>query len=206
MYQFWVRRYDTKYGASVIGVYSMNKAILSVLGHDRPGIVAAVTAILFELNCNIENVSQTILQTEFSGSFIVTMPQNLCLEDLHERFIENLTPMELHVHIEPLLKKKVALATRQSEPFVITTKGPDRQGLVAGISEIIAGYGVNITNLQAVFKGGDEPGDNIMIYEVDIPNNIDQQAFYRDLREKAKSLTLDISIQHRNIFETINRI
>jgi len=77
---------------------------------------------------------------------------------------------------------------------------------VAGISEVIAGHGVNITNLQAVFKGGDEPGDNIMIYEVDIPIDIDQQALYRDLREKAKFLMLDISIQHRNIFETINRI
>jgi glycine cleavage system transcriptional repressor len=184
----------------------MNKAILSVLGHDRPGIVAAVTAILFDLNCNIENVSQTILQTEFSGSFIVAMPQHLGLDDLHERFVEKLTPMGLHVHIEPLLKKEVAPTTRQSEPFVITTKGPDRLGLVAGISEVIAGYGVNITNLQAVFKGGDEPGDNIMIYEVDIPNNADQQAFYRDLREKAKSLSLDISIQHRKIFESINRI
>jgi glycine cleavage system transcriptional repressor len=184
----------------------MNKVILSVLGHDRPGIVAAVTGILFDLNCNIENVSQTILQTEFSGSFIVAMPQNLSLDDLRERFIENLTPMGLHVHIEPLVKKETALTTRASEPFVITTKGPDRRGLVAGISEVIAGYGVNITNLQAVFKGGDEPGDNIMIYEVDIPIDIDQPALYRDLREKAKSLTLDISIQHRNIFETINRI
>ena len=184
----------------------MNKAILSVLGHDRPGIVAAVTGILFDLNCNIENVSQTILQTEFSGSFIVTMPRDLSLDDLHERFIENLTPMELHVHIEPLLKKETAPTSRESEPFVITTKGPDRQGLVAGISEVIAGHGVNITNLQAVFKGGDEPEDNIMIYEVDIPIDIDQQALYRDLREKAKFLTLDISIQHRNIFETINRI
>jgi len=184
----------------------MNKVILSVLGHDRPGIVAAVTGILFDLNCNIENVSQTILQTEFSGSFIVTLPQDLSLGDLHESFIENLTPMELHVHIEPLLKKKGTLTVRESEPFVITTKGPDRQGLVAGISEVIAGHGVNITNLQAVFKGGDEPGDNIMIYEVDIPIDIDQQALYRDLREKAESLTLDISIQHRNIFETINRI
>jgi glycine cleavage system transcriptional repressor len=77
---------------------------------------------------------------------------------------------------------------------------------VAGVSEVLAGHGVNITNLQAVFKGGDEPGDNIMIYEVDIPIDIDQQALYRGLREKAKSLTLDISIQHRNIFETINRI
>jgi glycine cleavage system transcriptional repressor len=184
----------------------MNKAILSVLGHDRPGIVAAVTGILFDLNCNIENVSQTILQTEFSGSFIVAMPRDLSLDDLHERFIENLIPMELHVHIEPIPKKEAVHTTRKSEPFVITTKGPDRQGLVAGISKVIAEHGVNITNLQAVFKGGDEPGDNIMIYEVDIPIDIDKPALYRDLREKAKSLSLDISIQHRNIFETINRI
>ncbi len=184
----------------------MNKAILSVLGHDQPGIVAAVTGILFDIDCNIENVSQTILQTEFSGSFIVTMPQDLSLGDLRERFIEDLTPKELHVHIEPLLKKEAAFTTRRSEPFVITTKGPDRQGLVAGISQVIANHDVNITNLQAVFKGGNEPGNNIMIYEVDIPTDIDQQALYRDLREKAKSLTLNISIQHRNIFETINRI
>jgi glycine cleavage system transcriptional repressor len=184
----------------------MNKAILSVLGHDRPGIVAAVAGILFDLNCNIENVSQTILQTEFSGSFIVSMPQDLSLNDLRERFIEDLAPMELHVHIGPLMKKETAFTTRVSEPFVITTKGPDRQGLVAGISEVLAGHGANITNLQAVFKGGNEPGDNIMIYEVDIPIDIDQLALYRDLREKAKYLSLDISIQHRNIFETINRI
>jgi len=52
----------------------MNKVILSILGHDRPGIIAAVSKILFEQNCNIENVSQTILQFEFAGIFIVSMP------------------------------------------------------------------------------------------------------------------------------------
>ena len=114
--------------------------------------------------------------------------------------------MNLHVHIEPMADKGAAFAPEESEPFVITTKGPDSKGLVAGISATIAAYGVNITNLQAVFKGGDEPGDNIMIYEVDIPAHIDQNSFYRDLREKAKSLALNISIQHRNIFESINRI
>ncbi|MGD1999862.1 MAG: ACT domain-containing protein, partial [Desulfobacterales bacterium] len=91
-------------------------------------------------------------------------------------------------------------------PFVITTKGPDRKGLVAAITEIIARYGVNVTNLQAVFKGGDDPNSNIMIYEVDIPVDIDQQGLYTDLRAKATELSLQISIQHRNIFEAINRI
>ena len=184
----------------------MSKVILSVLGHDRPGIVAAVANVLFEQNCNIENVSQTILQTEFSGSFIVKLPQDLTLDILARALEKELSPMDMHVHIEPLANREHVFASRKIEPFVITTRGPDRKGLVAGISQTIATYGVNITNLQAVFKGGDEPGDNIMIYEVDIPIDIDQQAFYRDLRKKAKSLELHISIQHRNIFETINRI
>ena len=184
----------------------MNKVIISVLGHDRPGIVAAVARVLFEQNCNIENVSQTILQTEFSGSFIVSLPPEVRQDRLHEMMIEELAFMDMHVHIASIAAAGDAPPSRESEPFVITTKGPDRKGLVAGISAAIARYGVNITNLQAVFKGGDEPGNNIMIYEVDIPANTDQKSFYYELRETAASLDLNISIQHRNIFETINRI
>jgi glycine cleavage system transcriptional repressor len=185
----------------------MNKIILAVLGQDRPGIVAAVTGILFEQNCNIENVSQTILQTEFAGIFIVSMPQNGSLEILQTVLDTKLTPMGLHAHIEPVTTKPAAaMPPISTEPFVITTKGPDRKGLVAGISAVIARHGVNITNLQAVFKGGDDPGANIMIYEVDVPIDIDRQSLHQDLREKARSLALDISIQHRNIFKTINRI
>ncbi len=184
----------------------MKKAILSVLGHDRPGIVAAVASTLYDLSCNIENVSQTILQTEFSGSFIVSLPPDLTLTAFHQRCDENLTPMGLHVHIRSLDPAEAPLTPPKTEPFIITTRGPDRRGLVAGISQTIAAYGVNITNLQAVFKGGDQPGDNIMIYEVDIPADIEPAALYRDLREKAKSLSLEITLQHRNIFEAINRI
>jgi glycine cleavage system transcriptional repressor len=114
--------------------------------------------------------------------------------------------MNMHVHIEPVAVENSAYQSPKSEPFVITTKGPDRKGLVAGISATIARHSVNITNLQAVFKGGDEPGDNIMIYEVDVPAGIDQASFDRELRDTAESLELNISIQHRNIFETINRI
>ena len=89
---------------------------------------------------------------------------------------------------------------------MITTKGPDRKGLVAGITEVIARHRANVTNLQAVFKGGDDPNANIMIYEVDIPTDANHQALRRDLREKALALSLDISIQHKMIFEAINRV
>jgi glycine cleavage system transcriptional repressor len=184
----------------------MNKVILSVLGNDRPGIVAAVAKILFELNCNIENVSQTTLQNEFAGIFIISLPNDLSLEVLQNALDTGLNFLNLQAYVKPLVEKEAPWTSTQVQKFIITTKGPDRKGLVAGISAIIAKHGVNITNLQAVFKGGNDPDSNLMIYEVDIPADIDQHALYQDLREKAASFALDITMQHRNIFEAINRI
>lgn len=184
----------------------MKKMIISVLGRDRPGIIAAVTRILFEQECNIENVSQTIIQNEFSGIFIVGIPKALSESDLHRHLDEGLSPMGLHVYEKPLSKANEPQTAVESEPFVITTKGPDRKGLVAAITAIMAAHRVNVTNLQAVFKGGNDPNANIMIYEVDIPSDANHQALRRDLREKALGLSLDISIQHKLIFEAINRV
>ncbi len=184
----------------------MNKAILSILGRDRPGIVAAVSRVLFDQNCNVENVSQTMLQTEFAGIFIVSLPNGMASEDLHRELHARLSPIGLTVLTKPCDHGVDACAAATCEPFVITTRGPDRKGLVAHISGVIARHGVNITNLQAMFKGGDDPGDNIMIYEVDVPQAVDLQTLAQDLRDKATDLQLDISIQHRQIFEVLHRI
>lgn len=184
----------------------MSKAILSILGRDRPGIVAAVSRVLYEQNCNIENVSQTMLQAEFAGIFVVSMPNGSTAGDLHRALEARLLPLALTVLAKPCELGEEACSVKACEPFVITTRGPDRKGLVADISEVVARHGVNITNLQAVFKGGDEPGDNIMIYEVDVPTTVDPQALAADLRARAEALQLDLIIQHRNIFEALHRI
>jgi glycine cleavage system transcriptional repressor len=183
----------------------MEKIVISVLGYDRPGIVASVSKMLFESGCNIEDVSQTTLQTEFSGVFIASMPQELHEEDLLARLEEGLAPMGLSVLLKGL-QAPGEWKPPKSEPFVITTMGPDRLGLVAGITEVMARFGVNITNLKAVFRGGENPQHNVMIYEVDIPVEIDQHAFREALHERAKELGLEISLQHRDIFEAVNRI
>ncbi len=184
----------------------MQKVILSVLGCDRPGIIAAITRILFEQDCNIENVSQTLLQSQFAGTFIASVPPDFTAEKLHRKLQKEMGTMGLQVHLMPFTAATPFADAVKSQPYVITTQGPDRKGLVAGITEVIARHGANVSNLQAVFKGGEIPGDNIMIYEVDVPDTTDWQAFNHELRERAASLDLQISIQHRNIFEAINRI
>ena len=184
----------------------MKKVVISVLGQDRPGIIAAVSGILFEQGCNIENVDQTILQSEFSGIFIAGIPVEMEFETLHKKLLDGVQSMGLNIFIKPLDHSQPRLEFGESEPFVFTTRGPDRKGLVASITRVIAEYGVNVTNLQAVFRGTDNPSDNIMIYEVDVPSDVNQKDLHADLRRTADRLGLEISIQHRRIFEALNRI
>ena len=183
----------------------MGKIVISVLGYDRPGIVAAVSQTLLEHHCNIEDVSQTILQTEFAGIFIASMPDQITQQELLDNMQQRLAAMGLSVFIKTMEAVEQPI-TMESEPFVITTIGPDRMGLVAGITALLAQFGVNITNLKAVFRGGADPRSNLMIYEVDIPVEADQQAFRKGLYARAAELGLDVSVQHRDIFESIHRV
>ena len=49
------------------------RCVISVLGKDRSGIVAAISAVLAEKGANIDDISQTILDVNFqhdhAGSF-----------------------------------------------------------------------------------------------------------------------------------------
>jgi glycine cleavage system transcriptional repressor len=183
----------------------MGKAVIAVLGNDRPGIIATVSKVLYEQGCNIEDVSQTILQTEFVGIFIATRPSQVSEETLLTALREQLAPKGLLVLLKPMEEAKEAKQP-PSEPFVITTVGPDRPGLVAGITEVLARYGINITHLKAVFRGTERPQHNVMFYEVDMPLSIDQRSFRAALYERAHELGLEATLQHRDIFEQIHRV
>ena len=41
------------------------KAIVSVIGRDRTGIIAKVAYKLYEMNINIEDISQTVMQNAY---------------------------------------------------------------------------------------------------------------------------------------------
>jgi glycine cleavage system transcriptional repressor len=182
----------------------MKKIVVFVLGPDRPGIIALVARTLFEQGCNLEDVSQTILQTEFMGIFLASMADTVNEYDMLTSLQAEIAPMGLFVHLKPLYNG--ALQQPAGEPFIITTVGPDRPGLVAGITEVMAQYGVNITNLKAVSRDHGNGQSYIMIYEVDIPPTADKHLIRTALYERAQSLGLDINLQHREIFEQIHRV
>lgn len=64
----------------------MIKAVLSVLGKDRKGVVATISTILYEGGANIDDISQTILDSIFSMTMLLTLDESVCsFNDLQER-------------------------------------------------------------------------------------------------------------------------
>ena len=64
-------------------------AILSVLGEDRVGIVASVSAVLAESHANIEDIRQTIIGGIFSMTMLVTVDEEATpFDELQKRLAE----------------------------------------------------------------------------------------------------------------------
>ncbi len=184
----------------------MKKVIITVIGPDRPGIIAGVSGVLFTHQCNIENITQTILQSEFAGICLVSMPPDLDNGVLRSAMDRELAGFNLQITIKDLDDDRQDHDKVPTEPFIVSTRGPDKQGIVSVISKAIADACVNISNLKAVFQGGENPDRNIMIFEIDIPVSVDFQNFSEELRRRASDIGLDLNIQHKNIFDAVNRI
>ncbi|WP_423793391.1 ACT domain-containing protein [Methanocaldococcus indicus] len=86
---------------------------------------------------------------------------------------------------------------------VVSVIGKDKTGIVAGISNVLAEYNVNIvdisqTIIQDVFA---------MIMIVDLSNSkIDLLSLKKELEKKAKELGVEVFVQHEDIFNYMHRI
>lgn len=179
---------------------------ISIIGRDRPGILAALSASLLDLNCNIENISQTILQSVFGALLIVSVPETLDEQALKSCLVDKLADLDLDVYVKRYDRDTGTPSVPAGHPFVITTVGPDNRGLVEAITRVFARHAINVINLKAVFKGGTEPHNNVMIFEVAIPDSADLPEVRMELEQAAAGLDLNINIQHQKIFESMNRI
>jgi ACT domain-containing protein len=74
------------------------KVIITVLGHDRVGIIAGISGILAEAQINILDINQTILQGFFTMVMVVDIAEsNIDIAEL--RGILNLKGQELELQI-----------------------------------------------------------------------------------------------------------
>ena len=180
---------------------------VTVIGRDRPGIVANVSGVLYHHRCSIEELSQTVLRGQFAMILIASLGEGAPLRSLKDEFAELSRNIDLDINLRELKSEDlVPYQAGESEPFIITVRGEDRPGLVFGITEVLAERGINITNLGARVALLGQRSEYIQVFEVDIPKSLDYSLLKEKLRRRGKEMGVSVDLQHKDIFRAINQI
>lgn len=134
--------------------------MVTLVGKDRPGIVAKVTAALYRGGCNLGEASMTRLGGNFTIMLMVDSEGEAedlngwiapVAESLDLRWHVDKIDGELHHHVEPDVR--------------VSVYGADRAGIVAEATAAMAEAGLNILNLESAVVGTEEKPIYIMHLE-----------------------------------------
>jgi glycine cleavage system transcriptional repressor len=133
----------------------MSLVAISVIGNDRPGIVAGVTRVLYESGCNLEDVNSTILRGHFAMTLIVRPPSEVTSDDLEERLSTTAEALDLVIAARTVSE---ADAGFPAPTHMVSVYGADQPGIVSRVADILATGGGNITDLTSrVIGEADRP-------------------------------------------------
>lgn len=120
---------------------------VSIVGADRPGIIASVTESAAELGANIEDSSMTLLRGHFA--WILVLSAETTLKALAGR-LDELLGEDLVATVMPL---HPARSAPRPVRRMLTLHGADSPGLVAAATSAVAAGGGNVVNLTTRLSG-----------------------------------------------------
>jgi glycine cleavage system transcriptional repressor len=168
---------------------------VSVVGKDRPGIVAEVSRILFEQGCNIEDSTCTILSGQFAMILVVTHPK-MAAGEINPAFEEVRSKMGLMVTLHALKEEEVVHEKAFSgQPHIISVYGADRPGIVYMVTKELARRKVNITDLNTQVVGSKDRPVYVMVLEVDVPEGVDMKELDKEFDRIRKELSVSITVR-----------
>ena len=157
---------------------------VTVLGLDRPGIVAEVTEAIAVLGGNLEDSSMTLLRGHFAMTLIAE------LSGPGEALAERLADLSASGLVVSVLPVPAATDTQSpTESFLLSVHGGDRPGIVSAITRRLADLGGNITDLSTRLTGG----FYVLTAEVQLPAHRADEALAA-LREAATELGVTVHL------------
>jgi glycine cleavage system transcriptional repressor len=160
---------------------------VTVIGHDRPGIIARTTELLAELGANLEDSSMTILRGHFAMVLIASV-------DVSARAAEDALSS---LAADGMLSVSVREVPAEDEPaavgpaYLLSVHGGDRPGIVSAVTREVAAEGGNITDLTTRLSGE----LYVLIAEVDLPPRTDVAALTDRLAGVGRDLGVQVSLR-----------
>lgn len=159
---------------------------VTVLGHDRPGIVADVTRALADLHGNLEDSTMTLLRGHFAMVLLVhtgagavaveAALRPLCADGslvINARVLDDPVPSEV-----------------RGPSYALRVHGADRPGIVATITAVVARHGANIVDLGTRLVGG----LYVLTAELELPGEASVVGLEAELRGAADELGVEVHL------------
>jgi len=144
---------------------------VTAIGTDRPGIVAAVTKVLVDHDCNLEDSSMTVLRGHFAMMLVVATPDDTDAARLESALAAATESLELVVTVRTI--DDAAPASPQGEEWAVAVYGADRPGIVHAVAEGLARLEVNIVDLSTRVLGDLDRPVYAMLLDVTLPVGVD---------------------------------
>ncbi|MBA2768919.1 MAG: ACT domain-containing protein [Sporichthyaceae bacterium] len=165
----------------------MRLVAVTVLGHDRPGIVARTTQLLAATGANLEDSTMTLLRGHFAMVLVAQVPGDA------NTTAEALRPLtedgSLVVSVREVPEEPTAGPLGSA--YLLAVHGADRPGIVSAVTGVVAAAGGNITDLSTRLR----QDLYVLLAEVDLPAGTDVEEVSSALAQAAARLGVDVSLR-----------
>ncbi|MEH1165729.1 ACT domain-containing protein [Micromonospora sp. CPCC 205539] len=163
----------------------MNELAITVIGRDRPGIVADVAEVLARLGANLTDSTMTRLRGHFAMTLICTGPAAAEVEAA-------LTPLAAEGQLLATVREVTpdGAVTPVGEPYVMAVHGSDRMGIVAAMTRVLVDAGGNVTDLSTRLAGS----LYVVLAEVELPAGVADTLTDR-LHRTAAELGVEVTLR-----------
>jgi glycine cleavage system transcriptional repressor len=165
----------------------MSLLAVTLIGHDRPGIIADATSALAELGGNLEDSTMTILRGHFTMVLLVSTTAPL--DDVEAELATLTGDGTLEVSVRELLEEREA-APADVTPYLLSVHGADRPGIVSEITAVVASAGGNVTDFSTRLTGD----LYVLLAEVDLPKAVDIDSLRARLGRVSEALDVEASL------------
>jgi len=165
--------------------------VMTVIGQDRPGLVESVAGLVAEHRGNWLESRMSRLGGQFAGILRVQVPSES--EPALVAGLKKLESRGLTVVVHPDQPQAPAGPARQS---VLEIVGQDRPGIVREISHALAGFGVNVEELQTECASAAMSGETLFKARarLSLPESCDAAQIREKLERIAADLIVEISL------------
>ncbi len=164
----------------------MTSLAITVVGHDRPGIIAATAEALATCGMNLEDSSMTLLRGHFAMTLVCAGEASV---GSVRAALEPVAGSGLDVAVREVVPEPEAPAATATH--LVTVYGADRLGIVARLAGVVSGAGANITDLTTRLSGD----LYVLLAEVALPSGADPGALEARLGEVSAELGVEATLR-----------